>query len=72
MTQHLNSEKELPAPAAVAGDPIRDEEGRDVMIPPIVPIAAVLPEPVRIKRPEELEDDEDDTAEAERDSSGRA
>lgn len=60
MTQHLSSEKVLPAPAAVPGDPIRDEDGSDVIIPPILPAAAVIPEPVRVKRPEELEELEDE------------
>ncbi|WP_152649915.1 hypothetical protein [Demequina globuliformis] len=46
---YLAREKVLPAPAPVAGDPIRDEDGAELFIPPL-PTEGSLPEPPR--RPE--------------------
>ncbi|WP_084039371.1 hypothetical protein [Demequina sp. NBRC 110053] len=53
MAKELNSEKILPAPSPVAGDrPLETEDGYEVIIPPLA-AAAVLPDPPRVKRPEQ-------------------
>lgn len=50
LKDYLESEKILPAPAPVAGAPLRDDEGFDIVIPPLESGHAVLPEPPRVKR----------------------
>ncbi|WP_061960788.1 hypothetical protein [Demequina flava] len=52
---YLAREKVLPAPAPVAGAPIRDADGAELYIPPL-PTEAVMPEPPR--RPEHRPDAE--------------
>ena len=57
MAQHLQSEKILPAPAPVAGDPPFDDEGEAII--PLIPGAlgwALPPQPPTVRRPEDLED----------------
>jgi len=46
----LESEKILPAPAPIAGAPLRDDEGLDIVIPPLDAGSGVLPDPPRVKR----------------------
>jgi len=72
MSQELASEKILPAPAPIAGDPPSDDDGEAVI--PLIPGAlgwAMPPQQPVIRRPEDLKD-EDGAADAERDRSGSA
>ncbi|WP_297081714.1 hypothetical protein [uncultured Demequina sp.] len=72
MAQELASEKILPAPSPIAGDPPSDDEGEAVI--PLIPGAlgwAMPPQQPVIRRPEELED-EDEDADAERSRSSSA
>lgn len=57
--QQQASERILPAPAPVAtGAPDKDRKHHGVFIPPIgLPGAAIVPEPFRLKRPDDEDDD---------------